>query len=159
MLIFTTKLNKKKLLALVIGAFVMVGAVILLWPHKEEGAPVSSMGSLEGAGNYLQSLGYELEKEPVRQEGITLPKEFDSVYEEYNNLQKECGFDLSPYKGKNLTLYTYRLTNYPGEPEAMADVLLKGEKVVGGSVYSAALDGFMHGLRPVSDAQDSSSNP
>ena len=129
MLIFTTKLNKKKLLALVIGAFVLVGAVILLWPHKEEGAPVSSMGSL------------------------------DSVYEEYNNLQKECGFDLSPYKGKNLTLYTYRLTNYPGEPEAMADVLLKGEKVVGGSVYSAALDGFMHGLRPVSDAQDSSSNP
>ena len=127
MLIFTTKLNKKKLLALVIGAFVLVGAVILLWPHKEEGAPVSSMGSLEGAGNYLQSLGYELEKEPVRQEDITLPKEFDSVYEEYNNLQKECGFDLSPYKGKNLTLYTYRLTNYPGEPEAMADVLLKGE--------------------------------
>ena len=65
MLIFTTKLNKKKLLALVIGAFVLVGAVILLWPHKEEGAPVSSMGSLEGAGNYLQSLGYELEKEPI----------------------------------------------------------------------------------------------
>ena len=101
---------------------------------------------------------YELDKEPVRQEDITLPETFDSVYEEYNSLQKECGFDLSPYKGKNLKLYTYRLTNYPGEPEAMADVLVKGEKVVGGSVYSAALDGFMHGLRPVSEGENSSSN-
>ena len=147
MLIFTTKLNKKKLLALVIGAFVLIGAVILLWPHKEEGAPVSSMGSLEGAGNYLQSLGYELEKEPVRQEDITLPKEFDSVYEEYNNLQKECGFDLEKYRGRRVMLYTYAITRYPGcEDEVRCDMLVCRKKLIGGNIYTVAVDGFMHGL-------------
>lgn len=151
MLIFTTKLNKKKLAALVVIFFLAAGAAVLLWAGKEESTPAAGMGTLSGAEAYLQSLGYDLEKGLVRQETITLPQKFDSVYEGYNDLQKECGFDLASYRGKNLTLCTYRLSNYPGQPQAMADVLLDGEEVVGGAVYSAALDGFMHGLRPAGE--------
>ncbi len=89
-----------------------------------------------------------MDPQPLRSQQVVIPSQFDQTYEQYNELQKECGFDLEPYQGKTLSLYTYRATNYPGQQDVMIDLLIDKDRAAGGAVYSAALDGFMHGLRP-----------
>lgn len=75
---------------------------------------VSSVGTNmpDGSTNqkrvlYLKSKGISAEDSDVFSKEITIPEEFTSVYNNYNVLQKTAGFDLSDYKGKNATLYTY----------------------------------------------------
>lgn len=151
MLIFTAKLNRKKLLAIAILAAFALGALILAAPDKEEAVFGSAKGlkTEEDRLAFMQSLGYEVDPQPLRSQQVVIPSQFDQTYQQYNQLQKECGFDLEPYQGKTLNLYTYRVANYPDQQDVMIDLLVdKNRRAAGGAVYSAALDGFMHGLRP-----------
>lgn len=150
MLIFTAKLNRKKLLAIAILAAFALGALILAAPDKEEAvfSSVKGLKTDQDRLEFIQGLGYEVEPQPLRSQQVVIPSQFDQTYEQYNELQKECGFDLEPYQGKTLSLYTYRATNYPGQQDVMIDLLIDKDRAAGGAVYSAALDGFMHGLRP-----------
>ncbi|MCD7774742.1 MAG: DUF4830 domain-containing protein [Clostridiales bacterium] len=96
--------------------------------------------------SFISQFGYTVDRDPVSAAEVVIPKEFDSVYEEYNNLQKMQNLDLEKYKGCTVKKWTYTVTNYPGfeDSESIRITLLvyKG-KVIGGDVCSVALDGFM----------------
>lgn len=97
----------------------------------------------------LNSLGWQVEKTPTDTQKITIPAIFDNVYQNYNELQKASGFDLSPYCGKSGTRYTFIVTNYPldtGET-VYANVITVDGKVIGGDIMTVSLSGFMHGLK------------
>ena len=96
---------------------------------------------------YLQSLGWEVEPAPILEQEITLPKEFPEVLTQYNELQRQQGFDLAEYAGKKLTLYTYRITNHPDAEEADASLYVYRTELVGGDVHSTSFTGFMTALR------------
>lgn len=96
---------------------------------------------------YLQSLGWEVEPTPILEQEITLPKEFPEVLTQYNELQRQQGFDLAEYAGKKLTLYTYRITNHPDAEEADAALYVYRTALVGGDVHSTSFTGFMTALR------------
>lgn len=96
---------------------------------------------------YLQSLGWEVEPTPILEQEITLPKEFPEVLTQYNELQRQQGFDLAEYAGKKLTLYTYRITNHPDAEEADASLYVYRTELVGGDVHSTSFTGFMAALR------------
>ncbi len=96
---------------------------------------------------YLQSLGWEVEPTPILEQEITLPKEFPEVLTQYNELQRQQGFDLAEYAGKKLTLYTYRITNHPDAEEADASLYVYRTELVGGDVHSTSFTGFMTALR------------
>lgn len=95
--------------------------------------------------NFLASYGIEVKSIPVETADIKIPKPFDLVYKNYNELQKEAGFDLEPYSGMSGKRYTYIVTNYP-EPvneEVRANVICIDNKQVGGDVMTVSLYGFM----------------
>ena len=100
---------------------------------------------------YLNDLGWEVEKEPNSSEQVLVPEVFDEIYEHYNSLQKESGFDLSDKKGQTLKRFTWRVLNHPdAKPtdKVLAELLLnENDEIVGGSIYSLRLDGFMTGLK------------
>ena len=78
---------------------------------------------------------------------MTVPTEFDKVYAAYNELQKEQGLNLSRYKGKDVTRYTFAITNYKDyEGTVYANVLVYRNRVIGGDVCSADVSGFVHGF-------------
>ena len=79
---------------------------------------------------------------------VLIPDEFDEVFERYNKIQKEAGMDLSPYHGKRVKCWTYRVLNIPDQGEVMANLYVYKNKIIGGDISSARLDGFMHGLVP-----------
>ena len=78
---------------------------------------------------------------------MQIPAEFDSVLDRYNSLQMDQGLDLSKYKRKTLTRYTYQVTNYPDyEGTVYANLLVYRNKVVAGDLCSASADGFVSPL-------------
>ena len=82
---------------------------------------------------------------------MTVPREFDSVYEQYNQMQLSEGLDLKKVAGKQVKRYTYVVTNAEYEGTVLANLLIYKDNVVGGDVCSARLDGFVHGLSREND--------
>ena len=151
MFIFTTKINKKKLLTGIIAILVLavIGALIFLVTRdKGETRSLDAVvRSNSQRTSYLERLGWEVEDEPIDEQLITIPTQFDGVYTDYNALQQSQGFDLTKYAGLEATRYTYLVTNYPGEDgKIVADLIIYRGRVIAGDVQSTALDGFMRGL-------------
>ncbi|MBQ7956561.1 MAG: DUF4830 domain-containing protein [Clostridia bacterium] len=63
---------------------------------------------------YLSQFGWDFDIEPAQVREVIIPSEFDSVYDEYNALQKRQGFDLEKYKGQIVKKWTYNINNFPG---------------------------------------------
>lgn len=93
---------------------------------------------------FLESYGWEIARETQTVTEITIPTEFDSVFSEYNLLQKSEGLDLEKYKGKKATLYTYEVLN-SSEP-AVASLIVYKNRIIGGDVSSTSQDGFQQGF-------------
>lgn len=55
---------------------------------------------------FLTLCGYS-SPEFLFQHEITVPKNWNDIYTEYNELQRQQGFDLVPYKGKTAVEYEY----------------------------------------------------
>lgn len=100
--------------------------------------------------SFIADMGWETADQYSSKRAATIPEEWNEVYEDYNSLQKQQGFDLTKYKGKEVEIYTYPVLNYPGhtDKECMQLTLMvcAGE-LIGGDVCCTELDGFMQGLR------------
>ena len=66
----------------------------------------------------------------------------------YADRLAQQGYDLTPYKGKQVQLYTYEITNYTGYDQGIvADLLVSNGRVIGADLCNtSAKDGFMLGL-------------
>ena len=101
---------------------------------------------------FLQSFGWEVSEEAEEIQEVLIPKEFDDVYENYNDIQKVQGCDLSKYAGKRCKRYTYMVSNFPGQSDNVrANILVYKGKVIGGDVCSTELNGFMQGFAMPAD--------
>ncbi len=155
MKIYTFRLTKGHIVAAILAVAALIAALILLLPGGESRQTGGTVTIREPAdcAEYLRQLGYETDPDTADSRTVMIPKEFDAVYEAYNALQKECGFDLTRYAGKRVELITLKITNWPEEEEVLADVLVYKKRVVGGAIYTASVDGFMQGLAPMQEQQ------
>ena len=97
--------------------------------------------------NFLKQFGWEVEAQPISEQQVTIPKEFDKVFSAYNEIQRKQGLDLASFKKKNVMRYTYTVTNYPDyEGEVYVNILVYRNTVIGGDVCSADVNGFIHGF-------------
>lgn len=124
----------------------LIGAGLLT---DRPSVPISTVAVTDNAGRiaFLGGFGWQVDEEPSEILEIVIPDQFDSVYEQYNQLQKKQGYDLTRWRGKTARRYTYRILNYPNaQDEVFANLILCDGQVIGGDVSSVALNGFMHGL-------------
>ena len=136
------------LLAVVLAVGIVPGIL------EEKSAPVAlilqghKISDNDARVAYLSSYGWEVEKDAESIEEIVIPEEFSEVFQKYNELQKEQGFDLEKQKGQRVKRYTYVVTNYPDEPDYVrASLFIYKEKVVAGDICSLRVEGgFLHGL-------------
>lgn len=156
MFICSMKMSKKKIVIGVLAGLVLVGIVVCLVAGKAAGkekpADAGQSASLkvkdtEDIAEYVRSFGWEIESEPCEVVEVTVPEEFNDVYQNYNELQKKQGFDLEAYKGKLVQRTTFVVTNYPNYPENIrADVLTCDGVIVAADICSIEIAGFMHGM-------------
>jgi hypothetical protein len=90
----------------------------------------------------------------VESNQVRIPAETSPVYERYNTLQKSQGFDLTPYAGKQVMRFVYKVNNYPGATEPVyATVLVYKNRVIGGDITDTAAGGNIRGFsRPTDSA-------
>ena len=97
--------------------------------------------------SFLSQFGWEVDGTPLEEVKIRIPMEFDKVMNSYNELQRGQGLDLSKYRGKEVTRYTFRVKNYPDyDGEVMANVIIYKTRVIGGDLCSSDVRGFICGF-------------
>ena len=91
------------------------------------------------------SFGWQVDPGSEKCEKIKIPEEFGDVYENYNELQKKCGFDLSNYRGKTVLKYTYIVLNPidNSNDTFYVNILIYENQMIGGDVQTVALEGVM----------------
>lgn len=147
-MVVSLKANRKRILAFLLLAVIVVGACVFLQSRGEEESQPIPGGTNEERVAYLQSFGWQVQEEPAETREVMIPAQFNDVYTAYNVMQQAQGFDLKPYAGEVCTQYLYKVENYPNESEVYATLLVYGEEIIGGDVASAKVDGFMHGFAP-----------
>ena len=97
---------------------------------------------------FLKGYGWEVRTKAVEKEDIIIPKPFDRVYENYNDIQLKAGLDLRPYMGMKGVRYTYIVENYPKDvgEEVRANVICINNEPVGGDIMTGSIRGFIHSL-------------
>ena len=97
---------------------------------------------------FLKGYGWEVRTKSVEKEDIIIPKPFDRVYENYNDIQLKAGLDLRPYMGMKGVRYTYIVENYPKDvvEEVRANVICINNEPVGGDIMTVSIRGFIHSL-------------
>ena len=151
MFVCTFKFDKKKAaFTIVMAALVLIGIIMLAGIDRDGGMTPSTStraDSADAGAEYLASLGWQVETPALSEEEVLIPKTFSDVFEKYNELQLSQGFDLSKYAGKELTLYTYKITNHESSDTVLAELYVYKGRIVGGDIHSSELDGFMCGLK------------
>ena len=120
-------------------------------PEAESGVTVSvrydKVKTADDAAGFLSQFGWVVDAGSVETREVTIPAQFDKVFAGYNELQKAQGLDLSKYKKKTVTRYTFTVTDYEGyEGTVYANVLVYRNRVIGGDICSADVSGFIHGF-------------
>ena len=154
MFICTLKFDRKKaVFVIAMAALVLIGIILLVGAFtggaKTEAKAALSARNEKGRAAYLADCGWTVETPALSEDTVLIPKQFSPVFEEYNELQKQQGFDLSEYCGMEVTLYTYRVVDSGREGDVLAVLYVLNGAVIGGDVHSTALDGFMCGVKAV----------
>ncbi len=96
---------------------------------------------------FVAAQGYQLSDETAEEVTFSVPKDFDRVISGYNEIQKKQGLDLTKYKGKKVTRYTYKVENYEGyEGTVYANLIVYRSRIVACDVSSADPSGFVRPL-------------
>lgn len=131
----------KKGLAAVLSA-VIVLFILASWTVSLKLTAIDG-STHEKRAHYIKSLGYEINEKDITSKETVIPSEFGEVYSNYNKIQRQAGFDLSDYKGKNVTVYTYPLW----ENNKNLNLIVYEGKIIGGDVCDTAFDGEMKPLK------------
>ena len=141
---------KTRTFLIALGALIIL-AVLLVIGSAAGGVKVLAAdvaSTTEKRTEFLASCGWEVDPMSEQEQTILIPEHFSAVYQSYNDLQLQQGYDLSDYAGRSCTMYTYAVLNYPDkEQTVLANLYIYKNQIIGGDVHSTNLNGFMIGLR------------
>ncbi|MCL1858434.1 MAG: DUF4830 domain-containing protein [Oscillospiraceae bacterium] len=158
MFIYSLKASTLKFIAVVVISIGLLITLISIIPNGTDTVYAASgkentkinyknIKTNEERINFLNQFGWEVNPEPVEAVEIIIPKEFDIIYKKYNEVQKAQSLNLEKYKNKVVKRYTYEILEYPGyNGKVYANILIYKEKIIGGDICSAEINGFMHGF-------------
>lgn len=149
MMFMTAKVNiKKVLIALAIVAGVILALILLLGGgNSSQPTSAPSLAGNDGRVQFLQALEWQVHASPAESGQVRIPKEQNDIFTRYNDLQKSAGYDLSPYAGRTVMRYVYKVTNFPAATEPVyATLLVYKDQVIGGDITDTAAKGTMQAL-------------
>lgn len=99
---------------------------------------------------FIQSYGWQTEKSPEDISNITIPEEFDEIYNAYNSIEASSGFDITPYKGVKAVRYSYKVLNHSSSDTGLirANVFVLKNKIAAADICSLEIGGF---IQPIND--------
>ncbi len=159
MFVYALRANTLRFFSIIGVALIALISLILFVPRHEITTTSSIAAEKEqirydkiktpaDRAEFLAKFGWEVDETPVTENEIRIPDEFDKILKTYNEVQKQQGLDLTKYKGKTVTRYTYEIKNYPNYTgKVYANILIYKNRVIGGDICSADVSGFIHGFK------------
>ena len=144
-----TKKQISNVLLILVFALTLLCLVLFKASNRVEAAALQPATDQIERIAFIENMGYRVNKE-VGEEAtqIEIPYVFNDVYSEYQNLQKQAGYDLEKYAGSKATLYTYSLI-FEDRTDVYAHLLVVDNKVVGGDISALSVEnGFIKPLSP-----------
>lgn len=136
----------------IFGAILLITGIVVIilsFVSNHNGVTASnalakiSCATAEERLGYIQSLGWQVDGDETEKD-ITIPTDFNDVYENYNGIQKKQGFDLERYKGKAVKIYTYKISNYESTDSVIADLIVCDGVLIGADLCNPSADnGFL----------------
>ncbi len=141
MITASVKTTRTKIMGTICIILAVIIAVILFF-YAEKGENAAESISRRVSNNnerveYIASKGLKTAEEPNTVEEVLLPKEMDEILSEYNEIQKESGFDISPYLGKTVKKYVYQVKD---EEETFVTLYIFDEMIIAADI-SSYIDG------------------
>ncbi len=133
MLCMSFNVKKFKLIILAILVCAVVLAITPSFSKSKENEKIILENDTERI-NFLNSIGYKAEENSCVKSEVTIPCEFNEVYNRYNNIQIQQGFDLSDFKGKPADIYTYTINE---NPEMNVNLIIYENMLIGCDVHSS----------------------
>ena len=150
MLVMTAKVDKKKIAIIFAAVVVAIAALVLLISGGGNSAPTSAtnISNNDARVAFLKAFGWDVTTSPVESSQVRIPEKGSDVFDRYNEMQKQQGYDLSQYAGKTVMRYVYKINNYPGAIEPVyATLLIYKNQVIGGDVTDTSAKGAIQGFR------------
>lgn len=155
MFVKTVKVKKvARIMGFILVALLVALVAVHIFNRVMEPKGISLAGEAEQM-EFLKGLGWDISPQPIDVRGVIIPEEWNGVYEDYNAMQLQQGFDLDKYRGKAADIYTYEVYNYDdSRPNVIANLVICDGKLIAGDVCCTELGGFMHGLAKVKDSEN-----
>ena len=150
MCIYSIRATTVKLIGMLLLCAVVIVGLALAGQNDSVSAMSSSIEidydgikSKEDRIAFIESFGIKIDSESESEEAFRMPESLDRVILGYNELQKKQGLDITKYKNKKVTRYTYKVTNYKDSGEVYANIFIHRGKVVACDLSSADPTGFV----------------
>lgn len=154
MFIYSVRASTIKFFSVIaLTLLVLVG--ILAFGGAGDGTVYATSGNIDFSGvktdedrvAFISQFGIKLKAGTVEEEEFRVPENFDRVISGYNEIQKRQGLDLSRYKNKKVTRYTYEAEEYNGRSEnVFVNLVVYKGTVIACDVSSTSPDGFIEPL-------------
>ena len=149
MMVMTAKVDMKKI-AMILGAIaaVILGIILLFGGDQTEPTSAAPVSNNDARVQFLKELGWEVAASPAESGQVRIPENMSEVFDRYNKLQKQQGYDLTTYAGKNVMRYDYTVTNFPDAQDPVyATVLVYKNQIIGGDITDTTPGGKVQALK------------
>ncbi len=137
---------------IVLTLAVLIGALVI---GQSDAVAVSAASGVDFGGiktnddrlAFISSCGIEISGDPKEEVTFRIPDKLEGVLAGYNELQKSQGLDLSKYKNKKVTRYTYEIDGYGDYTGPVCvNLIVFRNKIIACDVSSADPSGFIEPL-------------
>lgn len=139
MFVLKLKIRKKHIVSIIIAIISAVLLLIILMSSgntaPSDSATCDEIGKFSlvartvgGECGFIKQFGYDVNADSRKCETVIIPNEFNEIYDEYNNLQKQIGLNLEAYKGREAQKIVYEINN---SQEKYAVILTQNGRVIG----------------------------
>jgi len=150
MLVMTAKVDKKKIAIIFAAVVVAIAALVMLLGGGRNASPTAAtnVSNNDARVEFLKGFGWDVTVSPTETSQVRIPEKTSEVFDRYNELQKQQGYDLKQYTGKTVMRYVYKINNYPGAIEPVyATLLVYKNQIIGGDITNTAAKGLIHGFK------------
>ena len=151
MVVFTLAKKRAAKIAVisVFAVFLTVLCVVIALERKEAvpdyatadeiGRFFTEAADTDAQVEFLTQFKIKADTKTKRTDTITIPVNFDEIYTSYNELQKQAGLDLSPFKGEQVSRVVFKLK----DKEKYVTLLIFKAHVIGGHLSTGVYgDGY-----------------
>ena len=143
----TVKSTRRKALFIVLGAGLIIFLLIMARGIFLPGTDYD-LDTPEGREAYLNSLGWEIDRESESFRTVIVPDKLEGIMAQYNRMQQAQGYDLSLHLGESCSQYSYELTNYTeADGGVIVTLYIQDGELIAADIHTTAVNGFMHGLK------------